>query len=367
MPPRARAGSQRYTVRVAHLRGSPVAMEEDATVFENTAASPVSLGATTLSLGEDVGAIEDPDVLFCCSCHRETPKHDSIIVIRSNTKVNKKEVVRCRKCHALRARIDRLVARRGELEDWAAVSKEDKQKFYKDCRDECGDNLLVRMQECIMHSTTRTSMAQFATTGTFLDLDDLTAKYKTKPAQLDSIIQNARKVQCPVKRVTLYEDIAYSSTLAESEERVETKKRKVDMTEAPQPKAKAKANKPTGRPDEEGDGGSNKIPAAQKKKIVKKLELLTTTKLQLSDFIAKANARSSLVPAYVIRMGTGAIQKIDEVLQEGNEAVNIGHGETQVLLDSVRDATDKGNEATAKLKLQIEEAERFLADADGQS
>lgn len=211
------------------------------------------------------GDIEDPDTLVCCSCHRPTTKDQAIIVVRSTRKGPAKDVMRCKKCHALRARIDRLVTRRGELAEWSSVAEEDKRAFYQECESKCGQELLMRMQETILHSTKKTSLAQFTTTGVFLDMEDLERKYKDKPEQLAEIIKNTRKMQCPLKKITLYEDLEYQSKLADSEERVEERKRKMEFTEAPRPRAKGKAKVKAERSREE-----NKLSATSKKKLNKK-------------------------------------------------------------------------------------------------
>lgn len=306
-----------------------------------------------------LGNIEDPDVLVCCSCHRATTKDLSIVVVRAASKVNSKDVIRCKKCHALRARIDRLVARRGELEDWTSVSEEDKRMFYQECENACGQDLLMRMQEVILQSTKKTSLAQFTTTGVFLDLQDLEKKYKDKPAQLEEIVKNTRKMYCPLKKTTLYEDVSYQSKLADSEERTEERKRKVEYAEAPKPKAKAKAKAKAEAKTEE-----NKLNAASKRKVSKKIEQVTAAKLQVQDTIKKASAHATLIPDYVIKNADGIDKKMEQALTDANKAIADGQGDVEDILEVLKDLNEKGTAAATKLRLQIQEAEKFLAETE---
>ena len=156
--------------------------------------------------------VRDPDMLYCCSCQCPTSPDYSVIVVRANHKTPR-NIHRCRKCHNLRARIDRVTAKRGELaEDWTAVSETEKQKFFKECSDLAGNELLMKMQETIVHSTAKTSSVKFTGTGTFMDETDLNAKYVGKPEQLEAIKQNTRRLMCPIRRVLLFEDVSFTST-----------------------------------------------------------------------------------------------------------------------------------------------------------
>ena len=106
--------------------------------------------------------VRDPDMLYCCSCQCPTSPDYSIIVVR--------DIHRCRKCHKLRARIDRVTAKRSYLaDDWTAVSETEKHKFFKECSDLAGNDLLMKMQETIVHSTVKTSSVKFTGTGNFMD------------------------------------------------------------------------------------------------------------------------------------------------------------------------------------------------------
>ena len=184
--------------------------------------------------------VRDPDMLYCCSCQCPTSPDYSIIVVRANHKTPR-NIHRCRKCHNLRARIDRVTAKRGELaEDWTAVSETEKQKFFKECSDLAGNELLMKMQETIVHSTVKTSSVKFTGTGTFMDETDLNAKYAGKPQQLEAIKQNTRRLMCPIRRVVLFEDISFTSATEDQETRTEERKRKVEFTPTA-PAAKKKA------------------------------------------------------------------------------------------------------------------------------
>lgn len=319
--------------------------------------------ATTSSLDENLAG----ESLVCCTCQRITPRERSVIVIRAKT--SPKDVVRCKKCHALRARCDRLVKSRGSLADWTSVPEEEKKTFYKMCQDICGEELVMKMTQCILHSTKTSSLAQFNSKGHFMDKDDLEKLYEGKPEQLKSVMDNARKFECPVRKTTLYENMDYTSALVDTEERTEERKRKIDFAQGPpgktpKPKGKAKAR---AKANVQG-GGAKKMKVSVKKKIEKKLGIADTVRGELTEVLSSVpGPKGDLVPVYVVCNAKDALEKLLQAIGEGKEVLAAEEGDSDQIIDSLKQATDKASAAKAKLMMQLDEASQFLnTDADNE-
>ena len=56
--------------------------------------------------------------------------------------------------------------------------QEQKRQFYIDAEKEAGEGLLMRMQELILHTVKRSSVASFASRGEFVDQAELEKRYK---------------------------------------------------------------------------------------------------------------------------------------------------------------------------------------------
>ena len=59
---------------------------------------------------------------------------------------------------------------------------------------------------------------KFKAKGHYKDEVDLKEKYKDKPEQLASILQNAPQMECKIRSVTLYKDPDYTDTHEKTEE-----------------------------------------------------------------------------------------------------------------------------------------------------
>ena len=167
--------------------------------------------------------------------------------------MNKYNEVRCfRKCHALRARIARLTANHGALaQSWEEVSDKDKNAFYLECREKAGTELQFRMQETIHDSSSKKSVVNFGSSGIFIDEEDLNEKYKRKPEQLASIKANTRTMQCPVRKVKLYEDPEFKLTVDDTETRIQEKKRKAEFAREEEKQKKGRKGTQQATPEEE--------------------------------------------------------------------------------------------------------------------
>ena len=299
--------------------------------------------------------IADEEMLVCCSCHRHTLPKSAIVVVRAKTKTSK-DVCRCRKCHNLRARCDRVVVSRGALvEDWSSVTEEEKRQFYVDAEDKCGNELLLKMQETITHSTMKRSTVKFTGTGDFMDEIDLDIKYANKPDQLANIKKNTRTMLCPVRRVKLFEDMKYVSETQEEETRQEEKKRKLEMAPKAQPKAKTRIGK---KPEEAPE---IKLKAGEKKKLNKKAESIKTTRLSLMDMKHKAERLKEFIPAYILKHSADTMTDMTTTEEVIEKAIDAGAGDIGDLTAKADETIEKGNAALARIKVQVDEASSFHA------
>ena len=105
-------------------------------------------------LGSEPGAqlvVANNEQIECCSCNHMTAEAHSIIVVRAKTKTSK-DIRRCKQCHNLRARCERIANRHGALVgDWTQLKEEDKRMFYDAASKLAGNDLLSKMQELHNH------------------------------------------------------------------------------------------------------------------------------------------------------------------------------------------------------------------------
>lgn len=296
---------------------------------------------------------ENPDVVVCCTCQRPSSAVLSIVVVRANKK-QPQEVWRCRKCHALKARIDRVISKRGALvEDWNQVSDEAKRKFYADCEATAGPDLVLKMQETIVHYTRKSSAVKFTGTGLFLDEEDLCAKYATKPNQLMAIKENSRQLLCPIRNVVLFEDVSFSAETLDEETRVEERKRKVEM--APAPDTKKKSAKPQVKQEVE----EHKLKAGDKKKLGKKIEQLKAQRLAIMDLLTTAHKFSALIPEYVVKHGKDKTDHILTLIDNLESTIEKGTGAVEDMMAAIALAIDDAMQASNRLKVQVDEAKTY--------
>ena len=195
----------------------------------------------------------------------------------------------------MRARIARLAANHGALaQSWEEVSDKKKNTFYCECQEKAGTELQLRTQEAIHDSSIKKSVVNFGSSGIFIDEEDLKEKYKRKPEQLASIKANTRTMQCPVRKVKLYEGPEFKLTVDDTETGIQEKKRKAEFAREEEKKKKGRKGTQQATPEEAPEEA--KLTTGDKKRIGKKLETVSGNRLQLQDLIQKGQKYQSLVP-----------------------------------------------------------------------
>ena len=125
---------------------------------------------------------------------------------------------RCKDCNALKSRLKRLFDKSSGLQGaFETASREDKRDFYIENHKSMGNTLGAAVKEVAERTATKFRMRESKGAGTFLDLEDLTVKYKAKPLQLAGIMKNAARKWDDVREVELYEDPEWQSTAIERE------------------------------------------------------------------------------------------------------------------------------------------------------
>ena len=213
-----------------------------------------------------------------------------------------------------------------------------------------------------MQSVTKTTSLEFKGTGEWLDTVDLIEKYKNKPDQLQSLMSKTRTMTCPLRNVTLYEDVVFSSKIEDKQENTETRKRKFET--APKdanPKGKAKASK-KGQPQE---GKPVKLKAGDLKKLNKKKTQMNQAKLHLMEVLHNAEKVKRFLPAHMIPWANKQIDNLAKM--EGtlecvlNDPVDV---DMAAVLQEADDGLAKGNSALEKLKAQVDMAVEFSESDD---
>lgn len=97
------------------------------------------------------------------------------------------------------------------------LSKDEKMKFFAKNRMAMGEELSVAIQEVTTRVTKRTEEIEFKGTGEFMDEHDVREKYAKKPDQAEAILQNSRSMFDPMRGVTLYEDMKYTSKVGQTD------------------------------------------------------------------------------------------------------------------------------------------------------
>ena len=110
---------------------------------------------------------------------------------------------RCKTCNSTRSRVMRLAKKRaGITEGFAELKdKESRKSFYKECALLFDDQLAKRVDEILEQKSVQTAKLSFKGQGKWLDKEDLEAKYRGKPQQLESIYEHANCFEHPTRKV----------------------------------------------------------------------------------------------------------------------------------------------------------------------
>ena len=98
------------------------------------------------------------------------------------------------------------------------MSKEDKAEFFKKNHQLCGDGLKAAITVSTESVFKKTRSNSFAANDEWMDEDDLEAKFRAKPNQLENVKAHAKTMICPVRNCTLYAVPSYTSIAMDKQE-----------------------------------------------------------------------------------------------------------------------------------------------------
>ena len=153
-----------------------------------------------------------PDTAQCKSCAQVVPVSDCVRVNKHRLS-EKVTAYKCRSCNRLQSRINRMQASSDmqiAFPDAAA-----REAFFKKHQESFGEDLKAALEVVTIETRSHTSTDKLAEEGDWLDEVDLTEKYKSKPEQLKSMLQNAKRMEHPTRKVTLFFDANFKSTATE--------------------------------------------------------------------------------------------------------------------------------------------------------
>lgn len=218
------------------------------------------------------------------------------------------------------------------------------------------------------------------------DEHTLNLEYHSRPEILQNILANARQMLCPVKRVTLYEDVSFVSKSKEEdtvEERHELQQVFTGTGAAaskPVRQTTARSSSAQGKPEakkrvqqeqpERKDAKAKKVSnQALQRRMQKVISHIAPHKLQLTDMLGKVKTiprLTALIPKYVISSSeetlTG-LNRLYEQCQKGLGGEEFGEVD---LPDDLALKTLCGECATCvqRLKVQMNQAEMFVESSE---
>ena len=331
-----------------------------------SAQSPAAMFSGELALAQvEVSTVgPEPDEGRCATCKKRVDVANAVTLVRASTKGGPS--LRCKACHALRSRINRVLARNGNLvPDWTDVSDEQKKHFYQNFHNLSGGDLLARLQETVSEVKKQATVVSFEGTGEFLDEVDLDRKYGEKQEQLANIKQNTRRFFCAIRQVWLYEDIRYIRKQKDEEEVSRVQKRKVQQIPKEQAAVEDKTKKAKEAKALPDQSKETKLKAGQVKKIQKKVTALNNKKLSVMDLCCKARLENvrDLVPTYVVQSATKVCDEVVAFVAMCDAAVSQEVGDAQALNTRADELQTQIGEAYQRMKTQVEQASAYAQEA----
>ena len=161
----------------------------------------------------------------------------------------------CCPCNTLHSRINRHY--RSILGDVARpwANQEEREKFFNDHRGESAESTKKMLMTITSSKEQKNSMtASVNWVSDWLDEEDLNDRFKHKPDQLASILQHAKTMFHPHRKVKLYQVLDVKSNEGQ-ETAVEERHKQEVQSQVPEKKRKRLEGDRLGLPAEQGEGG----------------------------------------------------------------------------------------------------------------
>jgi len=223
-------------------------------------------------------------------------------------------VFQCKACNSLSSRLNRMVAKNDLQEEWKGIAQESRARFMADCSGKFGNCLKLAVKETIEESKVTEDKDIFTNDGHYMDEGDLKIKYEKKPQQLEAILDNARTVFCPIRKVKLYEDPDYNSKASQGLTTTKVEKRSCERDSVIKAAKKPKVEKPPAAEEEALAEGC--LPGLKKGQIVrigKLIDKLTKAKEDLDQTLVKAKMpfMADFIPRITIKKADAASKLVD--------------------------------------------------------
>jgi len=339
-------------------------------------------GMTLMTDMSDGERIEVPctGALPCCTCKTPVEKKDQLVV-RAPCKRQSTYVIRCKKCHALKSRVNNLLKNRGRLASaWAEMSETERANFVANNHSAYGKDLEKKISESVLLTSSKSSEFSFTGTGNFMTEVQIDDVYKNQPEIAANIKKNARSFFDSVKGVTVYEDMHYSSKQEDKEKNEEQHRVRIDYQSAarfssatgaaetgkePPKKKKGRGQAKAEKPEVNQEVATPKVPAKDKAFAKKYIAALAPQKLDLTSLQTKTQGKEELFPAHVLTFATQTLRKIDntysliEAVFNGEKCIADIADDRSKLEEEIKAVVAEGTCAIERLKVQVKEVENW--------
>lgn len=219
---------------------------------------------------DESAAVEDSAQVTCIDCGNQVAMDDATIV---GGKGRAKKVYKCKKCGALRGRMQRLFTKRGEMaDDWMAMAADTQKEFLANNQALSGSELEKGITMAIAFSRRNSDGRHVGAEGLFLPLSVYTSR-----GYSETHIQNIEKT-CPKKWDPALGDHVYQLMVDESgEQSTETVQSTVMYTPVNNRGAEASGD------EGDQDGSARKRPKKnqpQNEEVAKQKEAEKLTRIQ---------------------------------------------------------------------------------------
>ena len=318
----------------------------------------------------------------CCTCFDVT-NYSDCVVVRSASKKQPEEVLRCKACHSLKSRINRLMKNNGSLaRDWTEMSESQRTDFVKANKGLFGAELELKVSETVSIAKSKKSTLSFSGHGHFMTETALRKKYVDEPHIADNIIKNSRNFWDAIKGVYQYEDVDYENVTKDEETREETNRFRMDAgpnailgdeevppahtrePEEPKEKKKGRQSNKRKKTDEE-ENKPVKVSKADINFGKKYVAALAPQKIELISLKEKTAGHEHLYPAHVLTFAQQTLSKIEEMygkiepIFKGETPLESINPDKKKFEDEVKAVVSEGSMAIQRLRVQVGEVSQW--------
>ena len=233
-----------------------------------------------------------------------------------------------------------------------------KQAFLVTAHGAYGDDLLRLLRSSLgeVHSTE--SQMSFVGVGTFMDEEDIRAKYKHKPRTLDAILKRAKRMTCPNTKIELIEDMQYTTVASSSESHTSTEKRVLEGTEEIVKPKKAKVVKAGRVVMVLSTTAQFRRLHAYEDPIMATIRLIDEEYTEIKQSIEEKGWGVN-IPAYIHASHRALHCKKLEFLDKMDIIAETGLFDVEAFRDALWDVKQEAKFLLRRMRLQVQEAKSF--------